>query len=72
MTKLKVYGLDAFQVRAEEEMKEMHKKRDHWLERKLMAHDPTSSTRRWWDLISIIVILVSGEFMSSQPPAPLL
>mmetsp|Transcript_28237 Transcript_28237/g.53441 ORF Transcript_28237/g.53441 Transcript_28237/m.53441 type:complete len:873 (-) Transcript_28237:107-2725(-) len=59
MTKLKVYGLDAFQVRAEEEMKEMHKKRDHWLERKLMAHDPTSETRRWWDLISIIIILVS-------------
>ncbi|GMH56119.1 hypothetical protein TL16_g02062 [Triparma laevis f. inornata] len=60
MTKLKVYGLDAFQVRAEEEMKEMQRtKKDSFLARKLMAHDPTSSTRRWWDLISIIVILVS-------------
>ena len=27
LTKLKVYGLDAFQVRAEEEMKEMHRKK---------------------------------------------
>ena len=25
----------------------------------MAAHDPTSDVRRWWDLVSIIVILVS-------------
>ena len=59
MTKLKVYGLDAFQVRAEEEMTQMSRKKKGMLERYLRAHDPTSEVRRMWDLVSIIVIIVS-------------
>lgn len=46
LTKLKVYGLDAFQVRAEEEMKQIHKRKENWLARRFKAHDPTSTTRR--------------------------
>jgi len=46
LTKLKVYGLDAFQVRAEEEMKQMHKKKEGWLARRFKAHNPTSEVRR--------------------------
>jgi CRP-like cAMP-binding protein len=59
LTKLKVYGLDAFQVRAEEEMNLLQLRKVGLLEKYFRAHDPTSEIRRWWDLVSICVIIVS-------------
>jgi len=40
-TRLKVYGLDAFQVRAEEEMSQMNMAKVGTLEKYFKAHDPT-------------------------------
>ena len=58
--KLKVYGLDAFQVRAEEEMMEMtNKKNENFFSRHMPVQNPTGTQRRFWDVASTAIILIS-------------
>jgi len=58
--KLKVYGLDAFQVRAEEEMNQIRAdKNTNFFATHLPVQNPTGTQRRFWDLVSTFIILVS-------------
>jgi len=46
MTKMKVYGLDAFQEHADDEVMQLNSKnKENWLQRRFKAHNPTADTR---------------------------
>jgi hypothetical protein len=54
-----LFGLNVFQVRAEEELNASIERQKWWLSRALRPHDPTCTARQIWDAVSIVAILLS-------------